>query len=371
VRESATGLARGSAVVAVALCLTGCASDPVVTRWTAAWKQAGQQVDSGDAQAGLAALERLERAAPTAADRTLARLDQARAHEKLGHPAQAFRIYDEEGDAAVRRMDRARARHEQARLAESVGDGAGAVPLYRRIVVTYHDLMPGLRAAQRLQSLAERGAPGSLSDHLAWTRRAYEALETTTLGDNLLGYAGHVAYRAWVAGQDPAMAAAAETLYERLARRHYLDGVWEEGVWELSWLYRRQGRLDAERRAIQRILETRERSYLIGSYDTPYHWLGELRLARIDLLERDRPGDAAEAYEDFIARYPKSRWRDDVRFWQGCAWLRAGRPDAAERSFAQIADEYADSKYLRRLADARANPAGEVCAPRPITEGMP
>jgi hypothetical protein len=60
-----------------------------------------------------------------------------------------------------------------------------------------------------------------------------------------------------------------------------------------------------------------------------------------------------------------------VRFWQGCAWLRAGRPDAAERSFAQIADEYADSKYLRRLADARANPAGEVCAPRPITEGMP
>ncbi len=358
-------------VLAAILTLAACGSDPAVTRWSAAWKAAGQQVDSGDAQAGLQALERLEREAPTAADQSLARMDQARAYEKLGRPAVAFAMYAAEGDRAVRRMDRARARHEQARLAESVGDGSEAVPLYRRIVMTYPDLMPGLRAVQRLQSLAERGPAGSLSDHLRWSRAAYDVLETSTLGDNLLAYAGHTAYRAWVAGGAASMAAAAEELYRQLAKRHFLDGVWEEGVWELSWLYHRQGRLEDERRAVQRILATRERSYLLGSYDTPYHWLGELRLARMDMVERGRPADAARAYGRFLEHYPRSRWRDDVQFWQGCAWLRAGRPAEAERSFARIAQEYDESKYLRRLDAARAEPGSQVCDPTPIVEGMP
>jgi tetratricopeptide (TPR) repeat protein len=363
--------ARAAGVLAAAFALAACGADPAVTRWSAAWKAAGQQVDSGDARAGLQALERLERDALTAADRSLARMDQARAYEKLGQPEAAFALYGVEGDRAVRRLDRARARHEQARLAESAGDGSGAVPLYRRIVMTYPDLMPGLRAAQRLQALAERGPPGSLSDHLRWSHQAYEVLQSYTLGDNLLAYAGHIAYRAWVAGGGASMAEAAEALYTKLARQHFLEGLWEEGVWELSWLYRRQGRFDEEQRAVQRILATRERSYLLGSYDTPYHWLGELRLARMDMMERGRPAAAARAYGAFLEHYPRSRWRDDVRFWQGCAWLRAGRTDEAERSFAGIAEEYDESKYLRRLDAARADPGGEVCAPRPIVEGMP
>lgn len=369
--RAVTGGAHTAFVLAVALTLAACGSDPAVTHWSAAWEAAGQQVDSGDAQAGLQTLERLEREAPTAADQTLARMDQARAYEKLGRPAVAFAMYAAEGDRAVRRLDRARARHEQARLAESVGDGAGAVPLYRRIVMTYPDLMPGLRAVQRLQSLAEHGPAGSLVDHLRWSHDAYSALEGTTLGDNLLAYAGHTAYRAWVADGAPSMAAVAETLYLELAKRHFLAGLWEESVWELSWLYHRQGRVEEERRAVERILATRERSYLLGSYDTPYHWLGELRLARMQMVERGEPEAAARAYDRFLEHYPRSRWRDDVRFWQGCAWLRAGKTDEAERSFAQIAEEYDESKYLRRLEAAKAEPGSPVCDPTPIVEGMP
>ncbi|MEZ4266807.1 MAG: hypothetical protein R3F39_10545 [Myxococcota bacterium] len=357
--------------IAAALTLGACGSNPAVTRWSSAWKAAGQQVDSGDAAAGLEALKRLELQAPTAADESLARMDQARAYEKLGRPADAFRMYAAEAQRAVRRADRARARHEQARLAESVGDGSGAVPLYRRIATTYPDLMPGLRAAQRLQSLAMRGGEGSLSDHLRWSHRAYSALESSTLGDNLLAFAGHTAYRAWLASGSAAMAEAAEALYERLAASHFLDGRWEEGLWELSWLYRRQARLKDERRTIKRILATREKSYLIGSYDTPFYWLGELRLARMDMVELGAPVDAAEQYARFLEHYPRSRWRDDVRFWQGCAWLRAGRHRDAERSFAQIAEEYSESKYLRRLDAARAEPSSSVCDPKPIVEGMP
>ncbi|MCB9788753.1 MAG: tetratricopeptide repeat protein [Deltaproteobacteria bacterium] len=353
------------------LAWAACATDPVVDRWTRDWLAASRAVEEGHPDEGLRALERLQRTAPTALDRFNARMDAARAYEAMGRPDKAFEIYASEGQIAARRSDRARARHEQAHLAESVGDGQGAVPLYRRIALTYPDLMPGLRALQRLQDLAVHGPPGSLAEHLRWSHAVYEVLESRTLGDNLVYFAGHTAYRAWRATADPKMAAAAERLLMELATEHYLDGLWEEGVWELSWLFRHQGRLQDERWAVRLILRTREKSYLLGSYDTPYHWLGELRLARLSMMELGDPEEAAGIYAGFLDHYPRSRWRDDVRFWQGCAWLRAGRPEAAERAFARIADEWEESKYLKRLDAARADPFSEVCVPVAIDEDMP
>jgi hypothetical protein len=65
----------------------------------------------------------------------------------------------------------------------------------------------------------------------------------------------------------------------------------------------------------------------------------------------------------YAERYDKSILRDDVRFFALCAELRLGPSEQARELEALLRDEHPDSKYLRRLPAALADPHGPHCLP--------
>src|SRR5690606_443612 len=222
--------------------------------------------------------------------------------------------------------DRARARYEIARIAEEQGHTERAMAMYRTLVLTYPELMPGLRSLQRLSILHEEQGEAGVRAWLAWTHAVYPRLQHTSLGDNLVYAAGGRAYEAWKRTRRPEDAEAAERLFLRLHRDHWQAGTWDEGMWRLSWLYHHLGRHHDELVTLRKIQQTRQKTNFIGNYEHTYYWVAQMRIARMQLLLHRDPVAAAESYDWFLAEYPKSRWRDDALFWQGCAWLRAGRP---------------------------------------------
>ena len=249
------------------------------------------------------------------------------------------------------------------RLAEASGDLGGAVALYRRLVRTYPDLMPGERSLAHLERLFTARGERGLEAHLAWTHAIYPDLAHTPLGDNLVFFAARAAHARYLASGSRAAADLAEALYRRLDRDHPTGGLWNDAWWERSLLYAAQGRHDDEIAAIRRLQRTYERLSLFGHDDHPYFAQGQLRIARLELLALGRPRDAAQSYATYADRFPLSRHRDDALFWAGCAALAAGDPAAASAHFAALERDHPESKYLRRLDDARRDPRGGPCVP--------
>lgn len=364
-RAACVALAAGLALLVLAALAAGCARDPALVRWDALYVQAQRAGRRGPPAHALRAFLEAADAAPTPVDRHRALFGAARALERLGRPARALDLYAAVARGGRRRQDRARARYAAARLAERLGRLGVARALYRRLVATYPELMPGASSLDHLERLAREGGPQSVDEHLRWTRERFPRLQGTPLGDNLVYFPARVAYERWIRTGDPAWAARAIGLYGRLDREYYRAGVWDDGVWDLSYLYHRMGDVEGELRALDRLLSAHEPPGFFGDFQARHVWVSALRAARLELvaLRPPRPRRAAARYARFRARNPLSRWRDDAAFYEGCAWGRAGERVRMERAFAQIAGIYPDSKYLRRLEAARRDPSSAVCTP--------
>jgi tetratricopeptide (TPR) repeat protein len=348
--------------------MTACAADPLVTRWVDRWLAMERSGMQGDPQA-IEGFEALVEAAPTLYDADAARFGQARALRAQGRYSEAFALFEGLGDRAMRRMDRSRARYEMGRMAATAGRVEAAIAIFRHLVETYPGQPAAMRSLQLLRHFSERSGGPAERDALNWLHRVYPTLASTAIADDLVYHGVEILYRWWRHSDSALLARQVEGLIGRLESRHYVSGHWDDAVWLLSRLYHRQGRFEDEIRALGRILQTREEPFFVGHYDTTYHWVGLLRIARIHLMDLDAPEVAAQTYEWFVTTFPYSRWRDDARFWQGCAWLRAGEPESAELAFASIAEIYPDSKYLARLDAARSDPHSALCEPTVFEEG--
>ncbi len=361
----ATRLGRGLWLLVALAAAGGCARDPALVRWDAVYARAQRAGRRGPPAEALRRFVEAAASATTPVDRHRALLGAARALEQLDRPGRALDLYAAVARDGRRRADRARARYAAARLAERLGRLRAARALYRRLVLTYPELMPGASSLDHLERLARRGGPEAMEAHLRWTRGVFPRLAATALGDNLLYFPARVAYERWVLTGDPAWARRAIALYERLDREHYREGVWDDGLWDLSYLYHRMGDARAELRTLDRLLSAHEPPGFFGDFQARHVWVSALRAARLELvaLRPPRPRRAAWRYARFRARNPLSRWRDDAAFYEGCAWGRAGERARMERAFAEIPKIYAQSKYLRRVEAARRDPDGAVCSP--------
>ena len=86
------------------------------------------------------------------------------------------------------------------------------------------------------------------------------------------------------------------------------------------------------------------------------------------MMQLGQPELAGETFGLFVLTFDTNSWRDDAKFWEGCAYLRAGMAEEAEEAFAEIAEIYEDSKYLRRVEKAREDPMGRICEPKDFEE---
>ncbi len=354
---------RPSAALALtfAITLLACGRDPAQVRWDAAFESTLRGSDD-DPRAAELALAKLAATAPRAVDEGVARLALVRLVLDDNRTVEGAELLVEIAEHARRQDDRARAYYELARLAELHGRVAAAKTLYRVLVRTYPNLMPGERSLAHLLRIARSEGVAAVDAHLAWTHGIADSLAHTGLADDLLFQAADESQRRATITQRPADWARTEALFLRLGNGAQTP-LWNDAWWELSWIYHRQGRYRDAIDAIERIQRTREEISLFGQNEHPYYYLGQLRIARMYLVDLASPGEATLAYLRYAELFPLTIKKDDVRFFALCAALQAGERDVAADLVALLRSEHPDSRFLRRIEPALADPRGPHCLP--------
>jgi len=349
------------ALALTTLCTLACGRDPAQVRWDRAFVAAVDQVE-GDPKAAEMRLSQLADKAPRAVDEGAARLELAHLLVDQGRVLEGAEHFRDLAEHARRQDDRARGYYELARLAEREGRLPAAKRMYRSLVRTYPNLMPGERSLAHLFRIARSEGTAAVDTHLAWTRSLAETLAGSELADNLLYQAADESQRRALVSQSPAAWARTEALYRRLADGPHTP-LWNDAVWELSWIYHQQHRYPEEIAAIETIVRTRAAISLFGQDEHPYYWQGQLRIARVLLVELAQPARAMTAYLRYAELFPMTIKKDDVRFFALCAALQAGSREDADGLAALIQKEHPDSRFLRRIAPAFTDPQGPHCLP--------
>lgn len=345
----------------------GCARDPVMVAWESDWKRVERAYGQGDYVKALGGFRRLQRTAVKPVDAEQMQRREADALWRLGRLEEAEALYERVADDSRKKEDRGRARLQIASMKEDAGHEAIAQAMYRRLVMVYPNSMAGLRALHHLERRAGV-SPAALLEHLRWTWAVYRPLRHTRLADNLIYFAAREAYRRFLEGEE-AMGPRAEELLRMVIDDHERSGLWDSSVWLLSFYLHRTGRYTEEIRLLVHGRVKRPPSgSIFGSSESDFAWRGRLRIAQLYMTKLGRPADAVGLYQWFLEHMKFSILRDDVRFYLACAHLRAGAPDKAEDAFAAIPGEYAESKFLRRVAAARAEPDAAVCDPPQASE---
>jgi hypothetical protein len=128
--------------------------------------------------------------------------------------------------------------------------------------------------------------------------------------------------------------------------------LWDDAVWRLIEIYRDTKERSAEKKWLRKLLDTREKSALIGSYNSPYHDNALLRLGEIQMAE-NRQEEALATFME-LGRDEKSRLRDEGLL--GAARVREALGDTAEacRLLGKIIVEMGATGSGRRKAEALA-----------------
>jgi hypothetical protein len=381
-------------LLAVALA-GGCARSPLQLAWE-------RDVEAARRDRDVARLDALAAQAPRAVDEAFASFEAAEiASQDQGEVDGAHRLLKLAHDGP-RRLDRARARLKLASLAEARGRLDLAERLWRALLLTYPDLMPGERAlalllrharaadasaglCQKTQSRDEQHYPdmqphqstqippqdtpctGAVDRHLDFTRRAFGLLHDTPIADDVLFQAATEAMQRGLARSDGHLLGLAERLYRRVLTEYPRGGHWDDAMWQLSWIHHARGAWRDEIAAIEAIQRRREEVSFFGQNEHPYFYLGQRRVARLLMVELDDPARARAAWHTYADVWTRSIHRDDAWFFAACCASRLGDLASARADLARIATERPESRHLRHADLALTDPRGPRCTPPELT----
>jgi hypothetical protein len=180
----------------------------------------------------------------------------------------------------------------------------------------------------------------------------YARLAERELGDNLL-YA-----RADLHEHELSDAAGALTLYDEVATRYPKGSLFDDSLWAAAHLARAASDPKGALRRLRKLLATREKAFLVGSYHSP--WLDDSQLEAAIIL-RDDLGDlagAAAMLAQLPEHYPDSTLRDDALMELAFTRERQGDTAAACRALLRLHSKFPDSKHELETAPARRTALG-------------
>ncbi|MCP4601818.1 MAG: tetratricopeptide repeat protein [Proteobacteria bacterium] len=125
--------------------------------------------------------------------------------------------------------------------------------------------------------------------------------------------------------------------------------LWDNAIWRLIALNREQGERETEKRLLKRLLDTKEPSWFIASYDSPFHDDAMLRLGRIS-FEDDDYKRAGKLFSE-LAKHKTSRLRDEGLIGLAELRLATGRRKDACKLLKKIIVDIPDANTARKAAD--------------------
>ncbi len=269
------------------------------SRWCAAALRGGAaaRARSGQPEAAAAAYERIPASLPGLPDEQAAAMVAAAGlHLELGHDERAY-------------------------------------DLYWRVLVEHPE---SAAAEDALRAVVADGRRRDARQLYGVLRDLYARLHGTAVGDNLLWS------MAALAREELHEPAAALEACDRLVVAHPESPLRDDAAWQGALLARAAGDAEGAARRLRALLETRERSLVVGSYHSVHLDDAQLLLGVILRDELRRPRDAAGELRKLPRHYPESVLRDDALYELAITHQALGERAHACRALAELPGE---SKY--------------------------
>lgn len=335
--------------------LAGCAADPAMNAWTDRWLRAEHLIADGQQSKARIELQVLINTALSEHDRVLARLRLAEtwSRERMFPMAIAILQAEAKGSERLDLEQRAKIHYLHARAVIDSGDDAAGEAILQRLMNRWPDSTYGGRAFIYLRGIY-RGR--GLKPYLSWLMAMYQRHKKSGLADNLLYRGGHLYYELGTVEGD----AMAEDLFQRILTRWGFEssGLWDDALWELSFIYHRRGRFDEELDLLERLLSNRSTTWL-GSEQIENYRFAHIRIGRIHYFKRRDYARAAQQFAEFQRVWPTSILVDDMIWWEAHARLKAGQDDRALALFNALKTRFPDSKWTRRVMENKPGPTEE------------
>ena len=340
--------------------LMSCASKPELLAWTDAVLVAERKLQNGDFSAALVDFESLEQSALFRSDAVEMSMRQAEVHRRAGEFHTAEQVLDslEKSKRWVDREQLAKIVYLRGRILHDSGLTEQAQKYLMRVVNSFPKTAYGWRAWVFLKPQLEKQL--TEDEFLALCRKMFRRHRDSPIADNFMYEAAHRYFQKNTKGGNQR----ALELYQLFLDTWIMEtsGFWDDVVWELSLLYHRMHRYKEEEDALQRLLATREPGWPSSS-DLKTYKYAYMRIAKLHMFEFNSPRQAAKLFHAYEDEYPTSIFRDDMIWWEGHAWLRAGDTSKAKAAWARLAKAYPESKYLRRIRSNYPAPTAETPIP--------
>jgi tetratricopeptide (TPR) repeat protein len=208
-----------------------------------------------------------------------------------------------------------------------------------RVVTDYPDEPTAGDALRSLLRDGRRRDPRALYDQLA---SLLTALAETEVADNLLWS------MADLSDHELANPAAARALYDRIPIDTPRSGLRDDARWYAAQVSLELHDVPGAISRLRALLATREVAYIAGSYFSI--WLDDAQLLLGKLLRDDQHdlAGAAAAFRQLPKDYPVSILRDDALYELAVTLEQMHDHAGACQALAQLAREFADSKYIAR-----------------------
>jgi TolA-binding protein len=257
---------------------------------------------------------------------------------RAGDLAEARTRFDTIATAEPTTADSAIAAYHAAEMRIAAGDADG----WSRLEAFLHHFpdsgvaRPGLHHLLRHED--ELHGPAHTIERI---RELQRSLGGTELGEAL---AYQIALRLTLLGQPQA---ARDAFVDVATRWPYPSGaLFDDALFRASELDEKLGKYTDAIADLERMLEEREDTTLVGSYQRPRYGAAILRIAT---LYRDRLHDkerARDAFHRLYADFKTSPWRDDALWQEAELWREDGDTGTACARLATLADDFPDSRYI-------------------------
>ena len=311
---------------------------------------AERRADAGDTEGALAAYRTAQTKCGALRPATRAKTTCASAllgeAEVLEHAGRTREAIDAYLAIPARATDdpttSATAVHRAGELLLRVGDVTPAWTALWRVVTDWPDEQAAGDAIRALLEDGRRRDARALADQIT---QILTALADTTVADNL------VWSLADLNEHELANLSVARGYYDRIPAEFPKSGLRDDARWHGARLSKELGDPQGAVDRLRGLLATREVAYMSGSYFSVWLDNAQLELGRVlrDSIA-DLPG-AIAAFEQLPKHYPASILRDDALFELAVTHARAGDQTKACATFAKIATQSPESKYLARRTE--------------------
>lgn len=264
---------------------------------------------------------------------TLARLGR---HGEASESYLALRRWTRDPAAAARAQERA------AGLLESpLREPHRALALYRATMLGFPAEVAAEDALRRLCDLVPRLSAEGDAKLVRVLTELYDHLQRSPLADNILFAAAHVYERRGDPGQ-------ALRLLDRLWRGYEGSSLWDDSLWRAGQILEEQARWSEAVERYRRLVATRKRAFLLGSYNSEHLDDAQLRIGVIRLEHLGDTAGAIAALRSLRDELRDSILRDDAQWWIAKARFHEGKSQRACAALRRLVRDFPDGNHVRR-----------------------